>query len=601
MSDSPFQDSVIREIHLLKDQRQAGGIVPHLQSRSALRRYHAALALASVGDSLTVPYLELALKDRSQEVREMAAFALAQTSSMAAERVLLKAVQDQTRARDRIFLLEQLGACSFEEGISFLLRLNPGDEPSQTGLMKGMYRMVRRHGMRAEFQVRLIELLNIVTPEEAVRFAALTLQRSKEILPSTAEKRLIEQYLKYKDHETRRALIGAMTLISNPVDTSFYAKNFPGNVQELLLISWLDWALKHPGIPGIPQKLFALWNEKVSWNTRYSLQKAIRTPGNALSKTYPPSAFPWSLLSQSGSGNKSDQVIHYLLDTLVNPYEQALFVQELAVDPSLEKVLRELFRNSETPLVLRNAALEKLLSNNQVRQDELIKECFESKEASFVSLASISLVDKQRTSDLKTWLLSRLPSLKEHFRNASGWETYLDLCKLEDFLKGSTTPIESLSFVPRFGHRELEEADSSYLVEMRTSKGLISFRLHTSVAPFTVLNIIQSVKQGYYNNKFIHRVVPGFVAQGGCHRGDGWGSPEWLQRSEFSPMPFDAGAIGIASVGKDTEGLQLFWMQGHAPHLEGRYSRIGEIESGLDVLMQLAPGDKIIGMELVKP
>jgi len=79
----------------------------------------------------------------------------------------------------------------------------------------------------------------------------------------------------------------------------------------------------------------------------------------------------------------------------------------------------------------------------------------------------------------------------------------------------------------------------------------------------------------------------------------GWGGPGYDIISEFSPLPYGIGMVGMASAGKDTEGSQFFVMQGNYPHLNGRYSLFGKVINGLDVVYKLEQGDKINSIHLL--
>jgi len=103
---------------------------------------------------------------------------------------------------------------------------------------------------------------------------------------------------------------------------------------------------------------------------------------------------------------------------------------------------------------------------------------------------------------------------------------------------------------------------------------------------------------GYYDGKAFHRVVPDFVAQGGCPRGDGYGGMPWTLRTEIGRTPFTTGSVGLASAGRDTESCQFFITHAPAPHLDGRYTRFGEVVEGMDVVWQLQVGDVMERVEL---
>jgi cyclophilin family peptidyl-prolyl cis-trans isomerase len=134
---------------------------------------------------------------------------------------------------------------------------------------------------------------------------------------------------------------------------------------------------------------------------------------------------------------------------------------------------------------------------------------------------------------------------------------------------------------------------------IKTSKGDITIRLFVDEAPGTVANFVTLAANKYYDGKFFHRVVPNFVVQGGCPRGDGWGSESYSIRSEFSQRRYKTGSIGMASAGKDTEGTQWFITHSSTPHLEGRYTLFAEVVKGMDVVHQIEVGDTIFSVEII--
>ena len=106
-------------------------------------------------------------------------------------------------------------------------------------------------------------------------------------------------------------------------------------------------------------------------------------------------------------------------------------------------------------------------------------------------------------------------------------------------------------------------------------------------------------RAGFYDGLTFHRVVPGYVVQGGDPTATGWGGPGFNLPSEPGEGAFARGAVGIADAGKDTGGSQFFIMHARAPHLDGRYTRIGEVRDGLDAAMALVVGDRILAAEVV--
>ncbi len=126
-------------------------------------------------------------------------------------------------------------------------------------------------------------------------------------------------------------------------------------------------------------------------------------------------------------------------------------------------------------------------------------------------------------------------------------------------------------------------------------KGTIEIELYPSVAPNTVRNFISLVKKGFYDNLTFHRVIPGFVIQGGDPQGTGMGGPGYSIRGEFKKNGFandlkhTKGVLSMArSMMPNSAGSQFFIMLGTSPHLDGSYAAFGAVTKGLDVVDAIA-------------
>ena len=159
--------------------------------------------------------------------------------------------------------------------------------------------------------------------------------------------------------------------------------------------------------------------------------------------------------------------------------------------------------------------------------------------------------------------------------------------------------------VPEFNHpidwKYAKKLQAIEKVQIVTTKGTMVMSCYVNEAPGSVVNFLKLVDQGYYNKKYFHRMVLDFVVQGGCPRGDGWGALNWTQRSEFSSvLNYKKGSVGLASAGKDSEGVQFFITHGFTPSLDGRYTIFGEITQGLDIIDLLQIGDMIISIQRIQ-
>lgn len=119
--------------------------------------------------------------------------------------------------------------------------------------------------------------------------------------------------------------------------------------------------------------------------------------------------------------------------------------------------------------------------------------------------------------------------------------------------------------------------------------GLMVGELYPEIAPISAENFEKLVKSGFYNGLTFHRVIPGFMIQGGCPKGNGTGGPGWTIKGEFSgngvqnDLKHTRGVLSMArSMMPDSAGSQFFIMVADAPHLDGQYAAFGKIVEGMD-------------------
>ncbi|MEK5441987.1 MULTISPECIES: peptidylprolyl isomerase [unclassified Fredinandcohnia] len=121
----------------------------------------------------------------------------------------------------------------------------------------------------------------------------------------------------------------------------------------------------------------------------------------------------------------------------------------------------------------------------------------------------------------------------------------------------------------------------------------IVIELYPNEAPGTVANFEKLANEGFYNGLTFHRVIPGFVAQGGCPRGNGTGGPGYSIKceTEGNPHKHVAGALSMAHAGKDTGGSQFFIVHEPQPHLDGVHTVFGQVIEGLESVYRIKQGD----------
>jgi len=149
----------------------------------------------------------------------------------------------------------------------------------------------------------------------------------------------------------------------------------------------------------------------------------------------------------------------------------------------------------------------------------------------------------------------------------------------------------------RIWYRDLVEwAGSEHWLDVVTVRGTFRVRLDMTAA-LTAREVWELAASGFYDDLTFHRVVPGFVVQGGDPRGDGWGGPGFVLPDEPTLAPFDRWRVGIATSGPNTGGCQFFVTLMPEDRLTGHYTNFGEVVRGRDVVERLRVGDRIVSVE----
>lgn len=151
-----------------------------------------------------------------------------------------------------------------------------------------------------------------------------------------------------------------------------------------------------------------------------------------------------------------------------------------------------------------------------------------------------------------------------------------------------------------------------YRAIMHTDKGDIQIELFAAQAPKTVNNFVFLAREGFYDGTTFHRVIGGFMAQGGDPTGTGTGGPgyKWADEPGALALKHDGeGILSMANAGRDTNGSQFFITYGPTPHLNGKHAVFGRVVSGMNVAKAIRerdpqrdrqPGDRLISVEILE-
>jgi len=148
------------------------------------------------------------------------------------------------------------------------------------------------------------------------------------------------------------------------------------------------------------------------------------------------------------------------------------------------------------------------------------------------------------------------------------------------------------------------DSKKEYTATIQTSKGDLVIQLFAKDVPKTVNNFVFLARDGFYDGCTFHRVIPGFMAQGGDPTGTGAGGPGYNFADEFTAHKHETGSLSMANAGPNTNGSQFFICYAPQPHLNGHHSVFGKLVQGMDVLQKLSardpsrstnvPGEKMI-------
>ena len=151
-----------------------------------------------------------------------------------------------------------------------------------------------------------------------------------------------------------------------------------------------------------------------------------------------------------------------------------------------------------------------------------------------------------------------------------------------------------------------EELAKFAYAKITTDKGIIWIKLFNEETPNTVANFATLANEGFYNGVNFHRVIPGFMAQGGCPDGTGMGGPDWAIKCEIDApkQVHNRGSLSMAHAGRNTGGSQFFICFVPCPHLDRHHTVFGGIEvtdkDSFKTLDSITQGDKIVSIEILE-
>lgn len=612
LSNNIYSDAELQQLYTYQDLRQTDSLIPYLTHEKALYREKAALAFASVQDSLAMPHLTKALADTSQAVVRGSAYALGQLSSPKALKPLMAVANDKEATPQSLFYaLEAIGKCADDSALTFLNSYSLSRCPE--GVAAGLYRALLKRQSSGKSLNTIAALTKREFNDKTRLFAAAYLARQQlDLTPLTD--RLIHTLKNDGNAYVRMNSALALSKSSsskvpealeeafNRDESHLVRINVLKAMQSLKIPKALQYALK--GVTDLNPQVAITAAQTVNLLATADDASAIATAISSATRWRVKATLLKALLRIDDT--KASIVLEELKKSN-NPYERAALLSSLSANPQNYTYLKERLYSADHP-ALKTAAIEALVqirnseqfekyaqSNTAIKKEfaEIFQYAIESKDIALVYFAAIELRNPKhnylqyyKNTDFLDITLKALELPKDI-------EAYQEVQKTIDFLRGEKSDPIQKSIEHPINWEAVSQIPDRQRVKINTAKGNIVMELMVNQAPGTVSTIVGLIKQGFYNGKTFHRIVPNFVAQGGCPRGDGFGGLPYTIRSEFAPLYYEAGSVGVASAGKDTESCQWFITHSPTPHLDGRYTIFAKVVKGMDVVQQLEIGDII--------
>jgi cyclophilin family peptidyl-prolyl cis-trans isomerase/HEAT repeat protein len=613
-SKNKFVDEILVRIADLKDRRLSDSLYQYFNNANPTYRMEAALSFGSIQDSIAVSKLEKLLSDTSPEVRTASAFAIGQTPSWNSAFYLMRRLPDEKVDAVRDEILEGIGKTIRADQLNSFL--NSDFQPTR-GLSWCLYRIGIRRMADSLTIVKATDLLDQKNNDRIRLGAAAFFFRTRlqdGLLPVET---LCRSALNDPSSNVRMAAVGALRNATSEKALDAIRTVYENDKDYRVRSNAISALRNHKTAAAREMVVSALSDEEI--NVQITASEVIMSIAEDFNAhdllTHARNHSYWRIKS-----NLYEAVLRISQDTSVveevkqnslssqDIYAQAAFVSALANSPLAAPFVFEKINTSEV-MVVRSTAASTLVAMNRSKFfdtsmmpsfADMYKRALQISDLAVIGTISSALMDS--TLGYKKLYKNHdfLLEARKKLSLPKDIEAMQTLQAAIDYFEGkkSVTEVEN-EFNHPIDWEMVKTISKDQLARIKTTKGEIVVHLLIETAPGSVANFVKLSKDHSFDLKAFHRVVPNFVIQGGCHRGDGWGGEDYSIRSEFSQMKYSEGSVGMASAGKDTEGTQWFITHSPTPHLDGRYTIFAEVVTGMNVVHEIQVGDLIESIELI--
>ncbi len=623
-SINKFSDENILKIAKAQYRRDINTLLSYFDSKKPEYREAAAMAFASVQDSMLVIDLAKLLSDENMKVRAAAAFAIGQSASSAGAKILYAQLQKEENDLVKKVFLDAIGKCADKKLMQKIINFQTDfkHEDVLAGKALAMSRFSIRGMANEQLVDEVFRLLSSKKVSENVKyFASIALSRNTE--PVNDEQLIILKNLYHQTTLIETQLNLVLAANKNLSDSSLMflysvfenAKDYRLRINALRSLSAFDYekvrdiyfkALNDTNVNVAIRASQFFIDAGIHGNVQLYLQKAKQI------NNWRVRANMFLAANRYADKQTKPEISKIIIDkyqTSGNNYEKAWLLKALGGNANQWKFIENEVFSTEIPII-RSMGMDALAeiyeSINTHENDKqkqfagIFKKAVLSGDVALISVASGILRNpyfgfKKIISDYEF-----LNTAANNLQLPKQLEAYLELQKTLVFFRDSGKVEFPKIQYKKINWEDLKKIDPAQKIAIKTSKGDIIIRLDVENNPATVATFIDLIKSKFYKALHIHRVVPNFVIQDGCPRGDGWGSPDFSIRSEFYNSYYETGSLGMASAGKDTESSQWFITHSPTPHLDGRYTMFGKVIEGMKVVHKIEVGDEIYDIVLIE-
>lgn len=631
--NSTFRDTVWQRVYMLQERQDVPGLLKLIRAKNPTLRYGVAMAFASLRDSSCLDSIYVLLNDKNLKVKEAAAYALGQIGSTKASGALLAAYDNKDslnrKTEVNAAILEAIGKCGKPEYLKALAGISTFFK-SDSVLLLGQLRGLYRYGLRGitspyavkkcvlvakdkimPLPVRIMavnylarvkninidsfenELLNLVSYDPSPEIRMSIASSLSKIKRGTVYDQLKLAFKKEKDYRVQLNILNALK--NAPYETSaFFFRNALNNANINVAKTAGSYFIEK----GIPKD--AGWYWSLARDTLKEPLSAVLYI--AANKHLSP------FFKDAKAGLNAE--LKFKFEQAADPFLKTDYIKALGEYPFNFRIIRRIGLSSGFVQV-RTTSIEVLSGilkdpafyynfgekAKEAKRElvEIMAQAITSNDVGLIAVASETI--REPKLNFKLWFpdYSFMSNSLNRLKIPRDIEAYQELQKTISFMRDTIwVKPAKMPYSHTLDWRLLNTIKNKCQATIDTKKGKIVIDLFPENAPASVANFIQLAQSGFFNNKYVHRVVPNFVIQSGCPRGDGYGSLNYTIRSELSQLHYDSeGYVGMASAGNHTECSQWFITHSPTPHLDGNYTIFGKVISGMSVVHAITQGDII--------